>query len=103
MWLGSGGRAEGRHLPFIADATFAIVSGMKRKKRLERDKERALVAGVLSGLAKYFGQDPVLFRVLAIAFLVLTGIFPGLLLYLGAWVVMPKQDTRQHVDYEVVE
>lgn len=71
-------------------------------KKLEREEERAVVAGVLSGLAKYFGQDPVLFRVLAIFFLILTGIFPGLLFYLAAWIVMPKRKD-QPVDYEVVE
>ena len=74
------------------------------KKRLERDKERAVVSGVLAGLAQYFGQDPVLFRVLAVAFLVLTGIFPGILLYLAAWVIMPRKMTdTDKVEYEVVE
>ncbi len=72
------------------------------KKKLERDEESAVVGGVLSGLANYFKQDPVLFRVLAVTFLILTGIFPGLLLYLAAWFVMPKRG-RQQVDYEVVE
>tara|TARA_B100000508_G_scaffold67978_1_gene53048 strand:+ start:13648 stop:13866 length:219 start_codon:yes stop_codon:yes gene_type:complete len=71
------------------------------KRKLERDTEKAVVSGVLSGLAEYFNQDPVLFRVFAIAFLILTGVFPGVLLYLGAWVMMPKKGTR--VDYEVVE
>lgn len=60
-------------------------------KRLERDVELAMVGGVVAGLAKYFDQDPVLFRVLAIAFLVLTGIFPGLLVYLLAWIIMPRE------------
>lgn len=73
------------------------------KKRLERDKERAVISGVLAGLANYFQQDPVLFRVAAIAFLILTGIFPGLLLYLAAWIVMPSKDKSKDVQYEVVE
>lgn len=74
----------------------------KKSSRLERDEEKAVISGVLAGMANYFGQDPVLFRVMAIAFLILTGFFPGILLYLGAWVVMPKKDTHR-VDYEVVE
>jgi phage shock protein C len=74
-----------------------------RKKRLERDQERAVISGVLSGLANYFEQDPVLFRIIAIIFLVITGVFPGLLFYVAAWILMPKQDTRPKVDYEVVE
>lgn len=72
------------------------------KKKLKRDEEKAVVSGVLAGLAEYFNQDPVLFRVLAIAFLILTGFFPGILLYIAAWIVMPKKD-GQRVDYEVVD
>lgn len=74
------------------------------KKRLERDEEKAVISGVLAGLANYFDQDPVLFRIIAIVFLVATGVFPGLLFYLAAWVLMPKdQKSRPKVDYEVVE
>lgn len=72
------------------------------KRKMERDKERAIVGGVLSGLANYFQQDPVLFRVAAIAFLILTGVFPGLLLYIAAWIMMPRRSHRQ-VDYDVTE
>ncbi len=72
------------------------------KKKLEREEEQAVIAGVLSGLAEYFNQDPVLFRILAIVFLIVTGVFPGLLLYIVAWVVMPKQK-KKSFDYEVVE
>lgn len=75
-----------------------------KKKRLEKDKEKALVSGVLAGMANYFEQDPTLFRVLAIAFLILTGVFPGILLYLAAMFVMPKRmDAPMDVDYEVVD
>jgi phage shock protein PspC (stress-responsive transcriptional regulator) len=72
------------------------------KKRLERDQERAVVAGVLSGMARYYNQDPVVFRIAAITFLLLTGVFPGLLVYIVAWFIIPKNDTTK-VDYEVVE
>ena len=70
------------------------------KKRLERDEETALVAGVLGGLANYFQQDPTLFRLAAVLFIVLTGFFPGLLLYLLAWFVVPKPTKA---DYIIVE
>jgi len=73
------------------------------KKRLKRDEEQAVIAGVLSGMAQYFNQDPALFRIAAITLLVLTGVFPGLLLYLGAWLVMPKKGKDEpRVDYEVL-
>lgn len=73
------------------------------KKRLERDKEKAVVSGVLAGLSNYFGQDPILFRVIAITFLILTGVFPGLLIYILAVLMIPKKvDKSSDVEYEVV-
>ncbi len=72
------------------------------KKRLERNQEQAVISGVVAGLADYFEQDPVLFRVLAIGFIVLTGIFPGLILYIGARIIMPPKPAEKY-DYEVVE
>ncbi|MAQ59419.1 hypothetical protein CL638_01765 [bacterium] len=70
-------------------------------KKLTRSQEKAVVAGVLAGLAKYFDHDPVLYRVIAITFLIITGFFPGILMYLAAWIIMPK--TPVSTDYEVVE
>ncbi len=74
------------------------------KKKLERDQEEVVIAGVISGLANYFNQDPVLFRVAAITLLIITGIFPGLLLYIVAWIIMPKSNqTKATADYEINE
>lgn len=73
------------------------------KKQLEIDQEKAVVSGVIAGLASYFDQDPVLFRVAAVTFLILTGVFPGIILYLAAWIMMPKRrQAPLDVDYEVV-
>lgn len=70
------------------------------KKRLERDEEKAVISGVLAGMANYYNQDPVLFRIAAITFLLITGVFPGILIYIVAWLVMPKKGSKK-VDYEV--
>jgi phage shock protein C len=58
-------------------------------KRLYRIRDGRIVAGVCAGLAAYFGVDPTLVR---LAFALLT-VFGGLgvLLYLGAWVVVPDE------------
>ena len=58
-------------------------------KRLYRTKDGRLVAGVCSGLAAYFGIDPTLVR-LGFVFLTVFGGF-GVLLYLGAWLVIPDE------------
>lgn len=65
-----------------------------------------MMAGVLAGLAEYFNQDVVLFRLLAVAVIVVTGVFPGAFLYLVAWIMMPLEGTTTatpHADYEVKE
>ena len=67
---------------------------------MKRDKEAAIIAGVVAGLANYFRKDPALFRLITIVLLILTGVFPILLIYLAAWVVMPKADDVEF-DYEV--
>jgi phage shock protein C len=59
-----------------------------------------MIAGVLAGLARYFEQDPVLFRLVAIVLIVFTGIFPGAVIYLLAWLIMPKETT---VEYKILE
>jgi phage shock protein C len=58
-------------------------------KRLYRTRDGRIVAGVCAGLAAYFGVDPTLVR-LAFALLTVFGGI-GVLLYLGAWVVVPDE------------
>jgi phage shock protein PspC (stress-responsive transcriptional regulator) len=58
-------------------------------KRLFRIRERRLVAGVCTGLARYFGVDVNLVR---LAFGVLTVFYGlGILLYLIAWAILPEE------------
>lgn len=63
---------------------------MATKKLLRLDEER-VVAGVVAALARYFNQDPLLFRLAAVAAILFTGIFPGVLLYVIAWFVIPLE------------
>ena len=58
-------------------------------KRLYRIRDGRVVAGVCVGLAAYFGVDPTLVR-LAFALLTVFG-GVGILLYLGAWIVIPDE------------
>ena len=59
-------------------------------KRLLRSNDRVL-GGVCSGLAEYFDLDPVLVRVAYLLISVLSAAFPGLLIYLILWVVIPPK------------
>ena len=60
-------------------------------KRLTRSVNDRIFAGVCGGLAEYFDFDPVLVRI-AYAFLtIFSAGFPGLLLYIVMWIVMPEK------------
>jgi phage shock protein PspC (stress-responsive transcriptional regulator) len=61
-------------------------------RRLFRDPDDHLIAGVCAGIANYFDIDVVWIR-LAFALIVLAG-GAGLLLYIVLWVVVPKAVTR---------
>lgn len=58
-------------------------------KRLLRAKEGRMVAGISTGLARYFGVDVNLVRLAFGVFTIFYGL--GILLYLIAWVILPEE------------
>lgn len=65
-------------------------AGPQEPKRLERSMSDKFIAGVCGGIGNYLNVDPTLIRVIAIMFLFI-GIFPAVLAYLVAWVVVPAE------------
>ncbi len=57
---------------------------------LRRSRSRRMVAGVCGGIALWLGWDPTLVRVLYVVVSLLSAAFPGLLVYLVLWLVMPE-------------
>lgn len=57
-------------------------------RRVYRSRSDRVVGGVCGGLGRYFGVDPVLLRVAAVALALSGGL--GLLAYLIAWAVIPE-------------
>ena len=58
--------------------------------RLSRPMSEAKIAGVCAGFARYFGVDVTLVRVLWVVLTVFPMPFFGLISYIVAWIVMPK-------------
>ena len=61
---------------------------MKKLYKSAKDKK---IDGVCAGLATYFNLDPTLVRVGFAVLVVLTGIFPGVILYAVLAVIMPRE------------
>ncbi len=61
-------------------------------KRLTRSTRERIFGGVCGGMAEYLGIDPALARILYVAVTLITGVGPGIVLYLAAWLLVPVSD-----------
>lgn len=59
---------------------------------LRRSRSDRMIAGVVAGLAQYFGVDVTLARVAFVVVSVVSAAFPGLLVYALAWLIIPEAD-----------
>jgi phage shock protein C len=62
------------------------------KAPLRRSRSDRMIAGVVAGLSSYFGIDPTLGRVLYVVGSVVSAAFPGILVYVILWAVVPEGD-----------
>jgi phage shock protein PspC (stress-responsive transcriptional regulator) len=59
---------------------------------LRRPKQGRMIAGVVAGLADRFGIERTLARVLYVILSVVSVAFPGILVYIILWFVIPAGD-----------
>ncbi|MDF2773939.1 MAG: PspC protein [Geminicoccaceae bacterium] len=62
------------------------------KAPLRRSRSDRMVAGVVAGLARYLGIDVTLARVLYVIGSIVSAAFPGALVYLILWIIVPEGD-----------
>ena len=65
---------------------------------LRRSKTDRVIAGVVGGLAGYFGVDPTLLRVVYVVGSVVSAAFPGILVYILLWLLIPEVEDRAGPD-----
>ena len=59
-------------------------------RRLFRSSDRML-GGVCAGIAEYFDLDPTLVRIAYLVVSVISAAFPGLLVYIILWIMIPPR------------
>lgn len=59
---------------------------------LRRPRQGRMIAGVVAGLADRFGLERTLARVLYVIVSVVSVAFPGILVYLLLWIIIPEGD-----------
>lgn len=63
-----------------------------QKPTLSRSMEDRVLAGVLGGIARRFGWNATVVRIVYVVASVVSAAFPGLLVYLILWLLMPEGD-----------
>lgn len=58
---------------------------------LRRSRSDRMIAGVVGGLARYFGIDSTLARVLYVVGSIVSAAFPGALVYVIMWAIVPNE------------
>ena len=63
---------------------------MAAKTSIKRSSSNAMIGGVCAGIAEHFGWSVTGTRVVYVIISVLSVAFPGILVYLFLWLVLPK-------------
>jgi phage shock protein PspC (stress-responsive transcriptional regulator) len=66
---------------------------MDLKRPLRRSRSQRLIAGICGGIAQWLEWDPTVVRVLYVALSVLSVAFPGIVIYIILWVIVPEEGT----------
>lgn len=60
-------------------------------KELHKSSTDRVFSGVIGGFAETYGMDSTLLRIIYTALTLFTGMFPGLIIYVVAMMVMPEK------------
>jgi phage shock protein C len=63
---------------------------MATSNPLRRSRRNKILGGVCGGLAEWLEWDATLVRILYVAVSILSAAFPGMLVYVVLWIVVPK-------------
>lgn len=62
---------------------------------LYRSTRQSMIAGVMGGIAERFGWNANLLRIIFVIISLMSAAFPGILVYLVLWLVIPKRQNQQ--------
>ena len=64
---------------------------MNVQPTLSRSRNDRVLTGVMGGIARRFGWNSTLVRVLFVLVSILSAAFPGIVVYLILWLLMPEE------------
>lgn len=63
---------------------------------LYRSNRQCMIAGVMGGISERFGWNANLLRLIFVVVSLMSAAFPGILVYLVLWLLIPKQSQAVH-------
>ena len=63
-----------------------------KKPGLQRSRDQRILAGVCGGIAEWLGWNVTLVRALYVIVSLASAAFPGILVYVILWVLMPERE-----------
>lgn len=64
---------------------------MNAPRTLSRSRHDRMLAGVMGGIARRFGWNSTLVRVLYVILSIASAAFPGIIVYLILWLLIPEE------------
>ncbi len=74
-----------------------------KNKKLYRNTDNKMLSGVCSGIGEYFGVDITLIRLVYAFLTIFTSIFPGVILYIVAVIIIPRKSDIEREEVKEAE
>lgn len=68
-----------------------FVGHLPSPRKLMRMRSNRTIAGVCAGMGPYLNIDVTLVRLIWVLVVIFSGIFPGVLVYALAWIIIPEE------------
>jgi phage shock protein PspC (stress-responsive transcriptional regulator) len=68
------------------------VAGVTTANPLNRSRRNRILGGVCGGFASWLGWSPTVVRILYVAVSICSAAFPGILVYVILWLLMPLEE-----------
>ena len=59
--------------------------------KLRRSRKSRIIGGVMGGIAEHLGLDPTLLRIVYVVGSIVSAAFPGILIYIVMWILIPDE------------
>lgn len=65
-------------------------------KKLFRSLNDKKIAGILGGIGELYEIDPNLLRILVVLVALVTAVFPVIITYIIAWIIIPEEENTEN-------